>query len=66
MFENRVLRRILGPNGDEVIAGYRQLHSEELHNMYLSPSITRAVKSKGMKWTVHVANVGRRGIHIGL
>jgi hypothetical protein len=34
VFENRVLRRIFGPKRDEVIASWRKLHNEELHNLY--------------------------------
>jgi hypothetical protein len=34
MFENRAMRRIFGPNRDEVTAGWRNKHNEELHNMY--------------------------------
>jgi hypothetical protein len=33
-FENRVLRRILGPKRDEVTGEWSKLHSEELHNLY--------------------------------
>jgi hypothetical protein len=44
VFENRVLRRIVGPKRDEVKGGWRKLHSEELHNFYSSPDITRHVK----------------------
>jgi hypothetical protein len=44
VFENRVLRRIFGPKGDEVIGGWRKLRNEELHNMYGSPSIIRTIK----------------------
>jgi hypothetical protein len=29
VFENRVLRRIFGPNRDEVTGEWRELHSEE-------------------------------------
>jgi hypothetical protein len=39
VFENRVLRRIFGPKRDEVTGEWRKLHSEELHNLYLSPGI---------------------------
>jgi hypothetical protein len=46
VFENRVLRRIYGPNGDEVTGGWRKLHNEELQNLYSSPSIIRVVKSR--------------------
>jgi hypothetical protein len=34
VFENRVLRRISGPERDEVRGGWRKLHCEELHNLY--------------------------------
>jgi hypothetical protein len=39
VFENRVLRRIFGLKRDDVIKGWRKLHSEELHNLYFSPTI---------------------------
>jgi hypothetical protein len=35
LFKNRVLRRI-GPKGNKVIEGWRELHNEELHNLYTS------------------------------
>jgi hypothetical protein len=41
VFENVVLRRIFGPNRDEVTGGWRKLHNEELHNLYSSPSVIR-------------------------
>jgi hypothetical protein len=44
VFENRVLRRLFEPKGDEVIGGWRKLHDEELHNLYSSPSIIRIIK----------------------
>jgi hypothetical protein len=31
VFENRVLRGIFGRKRDEIIAGWRKLHNEELH-----------------------------------
>jgi hypothetical protein len=37
MSENRVLRRIFGPKRDEVTGKWRELHNEELHNLYSSP-----------------------------
>jgi hypothetical protein len=49
VFENRVLRRIFGPKRDEETAGWRQLHNEELHNLYSSPSIIRIIKSRRMR-----------------
>jgi len=34
VFENRVLRRILGSKRDEVTGDWRTLHNEELHDLY--------------------------------
>jgi hypothetical protein len=58
VFENRVLRRIFGPKGDEVTGDWRKLHNEELHNLYTSPSIIRMIKSGRMRWAGHVARMG--------
>jgi hypothetical protein len=52
----RVLRRIFGPKRDEVTAGWRKLHSEELHGLY--SSIIRMIKLRKMRWTGHVARMG--------
>jgi hypothetical protein len=41
VFENRVLRRVLGPKRDEVTGEWRNLHNGELHNLYSSPDIVR-------------------------
>jgi hypothetical protein len=37
--ENRVLRRIFGPVRDEVVADWRRQHSEEVNDLYSSPTI---------------------------
>jgi hypothetical protein len=37
--ENRVLRKIFGPKGDEVAEEWRKLHNEEIRDLYSSPSI---------------------------
>jgi hypothetical protein len=55
--ENRVLRRIFGPERDEVTAGRRKLHNEDLCDLYSSPNIIRIIKSKMMKWAMHVARM---------
>jgi hypothetical protein len=52
---NRVLRRIFGPKRDEVTGEWRNLHSEELRDLYSSPSIIRIIKLKSMRWVGHVA-----------
>jgi hypothetical protein len=53
VFENRVLRKF-GPKTDEVTGGWRELHNEELHNLYPSPSVIRMIKSRRMRWEGHV------------
>jgi hypothetical protein len=58
VFENRVLRRIFGPKGDEVTGEWRKLHSGELHNLNSSPDIIRQIKSRRMRWAGHVARMG--------
>jgi hypothetical protein len=39
VFENRVLRRIYGPMRDKVTREWRKLHTEELNDLFSSPSI---------------------------
>jgi hypothetical protein len=55
-----VLRRISGPERDEVTGGWRKLHSEELHNLYSSPSIIRIIKSRMMRCAGYVARMGEK------
>ena len=46
MFENRVLRKVIGPKREEVTGEWRKLHNEELNDLYSLPNIVRVVKSK--------------------
>jgi hypothetical protein len=59
VFENRVLRRIFGPKGDEATGEWRRLHNEELNDLYSSPNIFRVIKSRRMTWAGHVARMGK-------
>jgi hypothetical protein len=60
VFENRLLRRILGPKRDEATGEWRRLHKEELNDLYSSPNIIRVIKSRRMRWAGHVASMGEK------
>jgi hypothetical protein len=60
VFENRVPKRIFGPERGEVTGGWRELNNEELHNFYSSPNIIRMIKSRRMRWTRHIARMGEK------
>jgi hypothetical protein len=48
VLQNWVLRRIVGPEMDEATREWRQLHNEELNDLYSSLSICRVIKSNEM------------------
>jgi hypothetical protein len=49
MFENRAIRRIFGSQQDELRGSWKNLHNEELHNLYSSSNIIRMIKSRRMR-----------------
>jgi hypothetical protein len=59
VFENRVLRRVSGPNSEEVTREWRKLHNGELHNLYSSPDNISHIKSRRMRCAGHVARMGQ-------
>jgi hypothetical protein len=60
VFENKVLRRIFGPKGDEVTGEWRRRHKKELYALYSSLNIIRVIKSRRLRWAGHVARMGER------
>jgi hypothetical protein len=58
VFENRVLRRIYGLKKDDVTGEWRNLLSDERHNLCTSPNIIIYITSRRMRWTGHVARMG--------
>jgi hypothetical protein len=50
VFENRDLRRIFVLKRDKITGKRRNLHKEELHNLYASPNIIRQIISRRLRW----------------
>ena len=65
LFENRIQKRIFGPNRDEN-GEWRRLRYDELNSFYRLPNIVRVIKSKRLRWAGHVARMeeGRNGYKI--
>jgi hypothetical protein len=61
VFDNGVLRRIFGPEEDEVTGDWRRLHNEELHCLCSSKNIIRVIKSGKMRWAGHVEHIREIG-----
>jgi hypothetical protein len=55
------MRRIFGPKREDVMGGWKQLHNEELHDLYYLPNIMRIIKSRRMRWAGMWDEWGRRG-----
>jgi hypothetical protein len=53
VFENRVLRRIIGPKRDGVTREWRKIHNKELNGLYFWANIIRLNKSRRMRWAGH-------------
>jgi hypothetical protein len=59
IYKNRVLRRIFGPQRDEVTREWRRLLNKELYALYSSPDIIRVIKLRRLRWSGDVARTGR-------
>jgi hypothetical protein len=49
-FENRVLRRIFGPERVEITGVWRKLRNEKLNDYYSSLNIIQIIKERKMRW----------------
>jgi hypothetical protein len=62
-----VLRRIFGPERDEIREGWRKLNNDELHNMLSSLNIIRIIKQRRTRWAAHAARMrGKRNAYRAL
>jgi hypothetical protein len=57
VFEDKVLRRIFGPKRNDMTAGWRKLHNEELRDLYSLPNIIRMTKLRRMRLAGHVTRI---------
>jgi hypothetical protein len=61
------VRRIFGPNRDELTSKWRKLHNKEFNDTNSSSNIVQGIKSSLIKWAGRVARMGkRRGAYRGL
>jgi hypothetical protein len=64
VFENRLLRRIFGPERIEVAEEWRRLHKKEIYARYFSPNTIQVIKSRRLRWAGLVARMrDRRGAY---
>ena len=55
-----MLRSIFGFKLDEVTGKCRKLQNEELNYLYFSPNIVLVIKSRIVRWLVHVPGMGEK------
>jgi hypothetical protein len=59
--ENRVLEKIFGPKRAEVKGEWKELHSDELYDLYCTPNVIRVIKPRRMRWGACSAYGGEVG-----
>jgi len=66
LFENRLLRKVLGFKRAKVTGEWRILHKEEFYDLYCSLNVIWVIQSRRMRWAGHVAHTGdSREVHLG-
>ena len=58
-----MLRRIFGPNKEEVTGEWRKLHNEELSDPCSSPNVIRVIESRRTRRAGHVACRGKVDVY---
>jgi len=54
MFEDKVLRSVLGSEKEEISVKWKKICSDELYNLCALPNIVGVVKSRRLDWMEHV------------
>ena len=57
VFENKILRIVVGPVYDQEIGQWRRKHNWELREQTKQPHISQIVKGRRMQWAGHVARM---------
>jgi hypothetical protein len=57
-FEKRVLRKMLGPEKEEVTGDWRRLHKKDLYDLYSSSNFTSVIESRIVRWAGRVVCIG--------
>ena len=50
---------------DEMTGEWREVHNEELYDLYSSPCIVGVIETRRMSWVVHIVRVVERREHTG-
>ena len=60
MFDNKVLRSIVGPKRDEIKGEWRKLHNKKLNDLFSPPNVILVIKLRRMRWAGYVACIGEK------
>jgi len=55
-----MLRKVLGPEREELMTGWRKLHDGQHHDLHLSPDVNWVIRSWQMRCAGQVAHVGEK------
>jgi hypothetical protein len=59
-YRNKIRTVLILLNKTSEIVHERELHNEELHKLYSSPSVIIMMKSRRVRWEGHVARMGEK------